>query len=476
MAIGYVIRMGDKTSCGGQVLEGNPGILVGGMPQAREGDSVSCGVTGQTYRIVGGVSSVPTNGGLAAGSLDSTSSCPCQATLLPGCQSFPYKSNSGTPTSRQHGPGTRPRDAEAAAALQQASVSGVTSRTSPAQRPGASTPFQDSTQAVEPGFHIVPYSMSRSALEAALFDSPSLEVLSKFRTLNPGQGTIKAGAMIILSDPRNRTCTREEALLMEAAEIVNKALEPLTEEEADFMARHHEEISTFLAHTAAAVGVGEAMFSRNLNNVKGNMNAVQDLYTRSFDRDGHLKSTQFFAERARLFADLDMNLSPLTRKAIGFPDHPKLKTALGLSTRSLVHHWKKAGASGPIPGYATHIEQVSRTAKILKAGGWVGAAIGGGASYVKVQQVCTEGSAEACRKVMFTEAGSFFGGIVGGAGGGVAASAGAGPLCVAIGLGTAVVGGVVCGIVVAGVGAYAGGAFGASKGAQLGEVIYQKSR
>ena len=477
MAIGYVIRLGDKTSCGGQVLEGNPDFLIDGMPQARQGDSVSCGVTGKTYQIIGGIQDIFTEGGLAAGSLDSISSCPCQATLLPGSHGFAYESDRGSPTSRWREPATNTRQGETANASQHSFAPEAASRSSIARTTGAGNPSQDSGEVAEPGFHIVPYSMSRSALEAALFDSPSLDTLSKFRALNPGQGTVKAGSMIILSDPRNHFCTREEALLQEAAAIVNKALAPLTEEEADFMARHHEEISTFLAHTAAAVGVGEAMFSRNLNNVKNSIEAIQDLHIDSFDQDGNLKSSRFRAERARLLADLNTNLSPLTRKAIGFPDHPKLKSALGLSTRSLVHHWKKAGTSGPIPGYATHIDRVSRTAKILKAGGWVGAAIGGGASYVKVQQVCTEGSAEACEKVMFTETGSFLGGLGGGAiAGGVVGSASAGLVCTAIGLGTAGVGGIVCGIVVVGAVSYAGGVFGSWAGEGVGEIIYKQTR
>ncbi|MFD2645098.1 PAAR domain-containing protein [Pseudomonas japonica] len=477
MAIGYVTRLGDKTSCGGQVLQGNPDFLIDGMPQARQGDSVSCGVTGKTYQIVGGIQDIFTEGGLAAGSLDSISSCPCQATLLPGSYGFAYESDSGSPTSRWREPAISTREGEAANASQHSLAPETASRSSTPRTAGAGNPSQDSGEATEPGFYIVPYSMSRSALEAALFDNPSLEALSKFRVLNPSQGTVKGGSMIILSDPRNHSCTREEALLQQAAAIVNKALEPLTEEEADFMARHHEEISTFLAHTAAAVGVGEAMFSRNLNNVKNSMEAMQKLHIDSFDRDGNLKSSQFRAERARLFADLNTNLSPLTRKAIGFPDHPKLKTALGLSTRSLVHHWKKAGTSGPIPGYATHIERVSRTAKILKLGGWVGTTVGGGASYVKVQQVCSEGNSEACRKVKFTETGSFFGSLAGGLGGGAfAGSVGAGPLCVAIGMGTATVGGIICGIVVVGAGSYAGGQFGSWSGGAIGEIIYEETR
>ena len=463
MAIGYMIRMGDRTSCGGQVLDGYDGFKIMGMPQAREGDPVSCGVTGQVHRIEGGVHHFTNHGSRVAGNLDSLSSCPCRARLLHSTTMFSYVSANKPTTARNSQPAANASSGE------------VSSSSSQGFTPTSATPRTDSDVA-EPGFHIVPHSMSRSALEAALFDTPSLQTLAMFRALNPGQGNFKGGSMVILSDPRNLVCTREEALLMEAAAIVNEALAPLSDEEADFMVRYYGEISTFLAHSAAAIGVGEAMFSRNLDNVKRNMVDVQDLFMKSFDREGKLNSTQFQADRARIFTSLDNNLSPLTRRAIGFPDHPKLKTALGLSTRSLVHHWSKAGKAGPIPGYAAHIERVSKTAKILKAGGWVGTAIGGGASYLKVQKVCSEGNPEACEKVKFTETGSFFGGLGGGAAGGFSAGLGAGFVCAAIGIGTAGVGGIVCGIVLVGAGSVAGGAVGSLLGEELGEIIYEQAR
>jgi len=43
-------------------------------------------------------------------------------------------------------------------------------------------------------------------------------------------------------------------------------------------------------------------------------------------------------------------------------EYSKLKTALGISSRSLVHHWDKAGAPGQIPGYANHVNATSRAA------------------------------------------------------------------------------------------------------------------
>ncbi|WP_445262021.1 PAAR domain-containing protein [Pseudomonas sp. EL_65y_Pfl1_R83] len=43
MTEGYFIGLGDKTTCGGEVLDGDPRIDIHGLLHAREGDRVSCG-------------------------------------------------------------------------------------------------------------------------------------------------------------------------------------------------------------------------------------------------------------------------------------------------------------------------------------------------------------------------------------------------------------------------------------------------
>ncbi len=53
-------------------------------------------------------------------------------------------------------------------------------------------------------------------------------------------------------------------------------------------------------------------------------------------------------------------------------NYPKLKNALGISSRSLVHHWSKAGTPGSIPGYFTHIDSVAKASKYINAGVWIG--------------------------------------------------------------------------------------------------------
>ena len=329
-------------------------------------------------------------------------------------------------------------------------------------------------QPQEPGFYVVPKSTTGEKLKAALFSVQNPTVMSKFEALNPNLGNINAGTMIVLSDPNNLQCTREEAMLMEVAAKANAVIKEMTPEEAEFMVRHREEIETFLARGATAIGVGEAIFSKHLDDVQRLMKDIEALHVRTFQATGGLKSAEFFAERKRLLAQLNTNLTALTRKSIGFPDHPNLKSALGISSRSLVHRWTAAGGADQIPGYATHIEGVSKAAKFVKAGGMVGTIIGGGASYMRVQDVCTAGDAEACRRIKFKEAGGFSGGIIGGSVVGMAATS---PVVASICMGLSIPsGGLVglgCAVAVVGVGAFTAGYVGGKVGEGMGEVIYE---
>jgi hypothetical protein len=264
---------------------------------------------------------------------------------------------------------------------------------------------------------------------------------------------------------------------MEVAAKTNQMLETLSPEEADFMVQHRDVIQAFLGHGSTAIGVGASILKNNLDNVSDTLKKIEALHQHSFLRDGHLSSPTFLAERQKLLAQLDIHMTSLTRKGIGFPDHPNLNRALFLSPPSLVHRWTEAGGVGQMPGYSTHLEGVARASKYLKYGGWVGTAIGGGASALKVQDVCTAGNNEACKRVKFTEAGSFVGGITGGAVIGTALTAQtAGGICLAVGVTTAGVGTLLCGVVVVTAGSLVGSAAGNGLGELFGDIVYEVHR
>jgi uncharacterized Zn-binding protein involved in type VI secretion len=465
MKEGYFIGLGDKTTCGGKVLDGNSGVNMFGLLHAREGDHVSCGRDGKTYQIRGGIAHMVSHGKHLAGTLDSHSTCPCKAQLIPSVHWATYRKSDVAP--------------QASRAAQPASQHAVDASIAPRHSsftPSSQLPFGASTrlEPQEPGFYVVPKSVSREALEATLFPAPDPQVMRKFRALNPHRDVVKAGSMIVLSDPNNLQCTREEAQVMAAAETVNAALEDLTAEQADFMHRYAAEIASFTGQTSTWLGVSAVVMEKHLTSLRDTLQAMERLHQDSYRQHGHLKSTQFFTERKLLLAQLDAHLLNSTRlrghTTLG--DHPKLKTALGISSRSLVHHWDKAGAPGQIPGYATHVESISRAAKYMQMGGYVGIGIGGVSSVLAVQEVCNGGSEAACEKVKFTEGGKFGLSTFGGAWGGSIGLSASGPLCLVLGVSTGI-GGVICVAAVVGVGAWAGTAAGSMGGEKIGDVMYE---
>ncbi|WP_245956869.1 PAAR domain-containing protein, partial [Edaphovirga cremea] len=86
MILGYWIIKGDRTSCGGSVLEGHPkGQKFGSNfnPQAVQGNKVSCGKHPGVYSVSGGHPGEIIHGCLAASTLYSRSTCPCKAFFIP---------------------------------------------------------------------------------------------------------------------------------------------------------------------------------------------------------------------------------------------------------------------------------------------------------------------------------------------------------------------------------------------------------
>ena len=85
-AMGFYLRVGDATTCGGKILTGDETLSWYGVAGALEGDLITCGKHPGTYKILGGTSDTWDEGRRFAGTLDSFSSCPCRARFI---QSIP---------------------------------------------------------------------------------------------------------------------------------------------------------------------------------------------------------------------------------------------------------------------------------------------------------------------------------------------------------------------------------------------------
>lgn len=133
-----------------------------------------------------------------------------------------------------------------------------------------------------------------------------------------------------------------------------------------------------------------------------------------------------------------------------------------------------------IPGYATHIKQISETGKYMSGGGALAIGPSGISTRLEIDQVCNASlDSAACEKVKFTPHGKLGSSVVGSYFGGAVGGPVLGKVCVAVATATAGTGGVVC-LIVAGIGtglgAYYGGELGASTGEHLGEILYEATK
>ncbi|MGG5289840.1 PAAR domain-containing protein [Pseudomonas shirazensis] len=415
-----VLRVGDKTTacprCAepGTVAEGAPCFISDGSEVAVDGSLVLCACPPGTNRVVAPPDFVP-----------------------------PWRE---TRSSRVVGPG--------------------------AQSFGQPVHFVDSRPYInEPGFHIVQRNMSFPQVLLHLAEQDSTLPISRLQMLNPTfKDGFKAGEIFVIGDPDNGdACTREEAHLMAAAQQARDSLALLDYDEAEFMMEHQAEIAGLLTGASQSMGVGKDVLEQGLRQVRTTLLEVDQLHKQQFAKFGHLNSPEFFATRQKLLRQLDGQLkAAFLNKRLNLGPYEHLRRALKISTKSLVHHWSKAGGPQQIPGYATHLDEVAKAAKYVKYGGHIGTALGGTSSYLKVEEVCRAGETEECKRIRFVEAGSFSGGLGGGSLGSLLVTQAAPYIC-----SFGVYGRLACGIALAVGGSAVGGAAGSGAGETFGEVMYE---
>ncbi len=328
---------------------------------------------------------------------------------------------------------------------------------------GSKDQSQETT--VEPGFHVVQSPISKTTLLAALYGDASAKPDS-FDRLNPGLGgQVLPGEMIVLGDPEGMACTREEADLMEVAAQVNAQVRALDQDEAQFIVKYHALLEAITSTSSAGLGAGAVMVSKQIGSIEKTLRNIERLHQDHYRKHGHLNHPDFFEKRRALFKELDFSLGSVARQGMSLDDDAKLKRALGLSLKSIVHSWKTAGIGG-IPGYATHYERLATGARYARNVGYVGITLDAALSAMKINEACTAGDSKACQVASYREGGKLVGSMGGGAIG-----AGASYGCLAFGVTSAGIGGVACAIIVGGVGAAAGGHFGGSGGEAAGEIL-----
>ncbi len=467
------------------VIAGSPDVLIDGKPVARFGDPLAPHTkpkhpthprtiaAGSSTVLINGIPAAVTGGAISCGGVTIGS-----GSVVIGDTHSPARFTGTSPSPAK--PATRAKASFARASANQASeqlqveqtgglagnVSSVVAASSAlAGFSGGNSSKQTQSSSVEPGFYVVQRPMSRNALLASLYGDASAKPDS-FDRLNPGLGdSVLPGEMIVLGDPEATECSVEEADLMAVAEQVNVQVRSLDQDEALFLIKNYDLLEVITSTSSAGLGAGAVMVSKQLDHIKTTLMEVERLHQDSYRKHGHLNHQDFFEKRRALFKKLDFSLGSLARRGMSLDDDAKLKRALGLSSKSTVQHWKKAGVGG-IPGYATHYDRLATGSKYARRVGYLGIALDSSMSALKIHEACTAGSDKECQIVSYHEGGRLAGSVAGGVIG-----AGASAACVAFAVTSAGIGGVSCAVILGGLGAAYLGHQGGVRGEQGGEIL-----
>ncbi|ELH8608283.1 PAAR domain-containing protein [Enterobacter asburiae] len=404
MATGYYLRVGDQTTCGGKILTGTPVIDWYGANAAREGDFVSCGKNpGVSYKIIGGTEGFLDKTQQLAGTLDSISSCPCKAKFIPSIPDCYEKENVSSS-----------RRSNVVAASPVALMPKLRSEPEPEQH--AQTAKKKT--GIDAGFAIIPYGGTTEAWQHLLFtESPPAGVKELFAALNGRDARYKAGSILLVVDPDKQD--NEQIAHMQAAKArVDAALAPLSIQQANFLYKYKDTIEMFAAAASTASDTygysGQATEAAKgyFEQVEKILVEIEKTYKNQYITSGTLIGEQFFVERRRLFGQLDSVLKMFMKHRFMFNEYTDLKSALGLSSRSITHRWNETGVSD-IEGYATHIEKLAKYVKWMETAGKIGIGLSAFDTAAKITEACTVG--RDCAKTSFTSIGEFAGSLAGGA-------------------------------------------------------------
>jgi hypothetical protein len=458
MAAGIVLCQGDRTACGGRITVGSALGIAFGKPIAKEGDPVTCGQDGSTYKIIGGIS-IFTDGAdnrRVAGSLDSYSSCPCKAKIRP---------SNAYPMYEKEEPQTF---GNASLAIAASISTSLTPNAYSEPEPEQHAQTAKKKTGIDAGFAVLPYGGTTEAWQRLLFtENPPAGAKELFATLNGANENYKAGSIMLLVDP-DKQDDEQIAHMQKAKARIDAALEPLTHEEANFLHKHYATVANFSNIADKGIGLAADPVGKYFENIEKILKEIQETYKNTYMTRGALIGEQFYVRRTQLFKELDRVLKVgFLNKAMKFGEYTKIKNALGLSTSSITHKWNETGISD-IEGYATHIERAAKYVKAMRYAGYVGIAFSAVHSINEINEACSTGREAECTKKKYTEIGSFSGGV----GGGILTGSLAVPLCIAIGIGTAGAGGLVCTIIAGGTLGYAGGEAGSWGGEKVGNSLY----
>nr|WP_240145393.1 hypothetical protein [Citrobacter amalonaticus] len=330
----------------------------------------------------------------------------------------------------------------------------------------ATRKISETRQSVEPGFCVVPELTTPKSYEYELMVNPPSGVKELYHQLNPEKKK-KPGSILVVADPLSRS-PEKIAQVQTARDKIDKALEPLTNEEAKLLYENRTSIDIFssnlysdaLGQSGDILGYIKDAGGEYYEEINKILNEIQELYKKTYSQNsGRISGEEFFGQRERLFKKLDGILNKFSKEQLNLKQYEQIKQALGLSTKSIMHKWDQTGVKD-IEGYASYIEKSAKLMKIMRTTGFIGIGLDFASYTTTVYDACAKGRESECRKAAITEYSKFGGkqtaSVAGGAVGGIMGRAactwvlglitsesggiGAG-LCLVTGIGSSIAGG-----------------------------------
>jgi len=293
---------------------------------------------------------------------------------------------------------------------------------------------------------------------------------SKFDVLNAHiyNTVVKSGELVVIGDWSTPSCTSHEAFLMSKAAITHMGLMRSGQGADEFFLENFELLKSLLAHASMGAGVVSDSWSRHLKAIQETLLEIENHHKEHMHSGTFKAREEFYAKRAALFTKLDDQLGKLAAYGSGLRNKSSIKRTLAISTKKYLHN-------GEIAGYADKVAEVSKAAKLIKNGTYIGIALEVASTGLSINKACTEGREEECRRTKIVEGssltGSVGGGIVGAYAGNLLSVAACG---VVLGIASGGPGAIVCAVAGGAFGGMLGGEIGSRGGEFMGNLLYER--
>lgn len=313
----------------------------------------------------------------------------------------------------------------------------------------------------------------------SLYQQPSPATEEHFRRVNGHlvNDTVLTGQMVIITPEDPMRCSIWEQEMAAAAREVDAERERLTNQERELLAKNFSIIGNAASYSGTMYGWTSTYFDQKKRHVERILNRLEDLYRTTYNQTGELKNERFFAQRRSLLLQMDTTINGmLERKLFGQDIHAnRIKSQLGLSSKSIVHQWNALGSAGEIKGFSNNYRHLTNTARTFSRVGHLAIALDVGASAAAIAEACSiEPDGEFCSRTKYEQTGRAIGSIGGGASGGFLGAYG---VCnLVFGLESAGTSMLWCTIIAGVAGGYYGGTKGGDAGKERGSILYDRRR